>query len=331
VTSALPEIGHWPLDPRAFDPGVVDPETTALNASVEQSMTRAPARWEMPAHIERQLPPAAGAVPVNPTSRRVRERTVPGPAGQIPVRIIEPDCPPTGVYLHFHPGGFCVGAARNHDAMLAETVERAGVVTVSVDYRLGPEDPHPAGPADCEAAAMWVIDHAPTEYGTSALVLGGESAGSTLAAVTALRLRDRHGYTGLSGLNLSQGAYDLRLTPTLRAYGQRRLILNTPTAQSLLDRYAQAANREDPDVSPLFADLTGMPRALFTVGTLDPLLDDTGFMYFRWIAARNHAELDVYPGAMHGFNLFPTALGRQACARIDRFIGGCVREESSGG
>jgi len=190
---------------------------------------------------------------------------------------------------------------------------------------------HPAGPADCEAAAMWVIDHAPTEYGTSALVLGGESAGSTLAAVTALRLRDRHGYTGLSGLNLSQGAYDLRLTPTLRAYGQRRLILNTPTAQSLLDRYAQAANREDPDVSPLFADLAGMPRALFTVGTLDPLLDDTGFMYFRWIAARNHAELDVYPGAMHGFNLFPTALGRQACARIDRFIGGCVREESSGG
>jgi acetyl esterase/lipase len=167
---------------------------------------------------------------------------------------------------------------------------------------------------------MWVLQNGEAEFGTTRLVVGGESAGSTLSLLTALRLRDRHGYTGLAGLNLSQGAYDMRMTPGVRAWGHRRLIINTPTIERHYDRYLGPADREDPDVSPIFADLTGMPPALFTVGTEDPLFEDSAFMYVRWIAARNEGWLDVHPGGSHGFNFFPTELGRKARRRVNDFV-----------
>ncbi|MGO4884061.1 MAG: alpha/beta hydrolase [Bryobacteraceae bacterium] len=75
-----------------------------------------------------------------------------------------------------------------------------------------------------------------------------------------------------------------------------------------------------PDISPLYADLKGLPPALFTVGTRDGLLDDSLFMYARYIVAGNRAELAVYPGGAHGFNLFPMAITRQANARMDAFL-----------
>jgi acetyl esterase/lipase len=78
--------------------------------------------------------------------------------------------------------------------------------------------------------------------------------------------------------------------------------------------------RDRPDVSPLYADLRGLPPALFTVGTLDPLLDDSQFMAARWSAAGNAAELAVYPGGIHAFNAFPLALGATANRRILEFV-----------
>ena len=79
-------------------------------------------------------------------------------------------------------------------------------------------------------------------------------------------------------------------------------------------------NRRHPDVSPLYADLRGLPPALFTIGTCDPLLDDSLFMHSRWIAAGNAADLAIYPGGVHGFTAFDTELAEQANARIDRFL-----------
>ena len=78
--------------------------------------------------------------------------------------------------------------------------------------------------------------------------------------------------------------------------------------------------RRAPEVSPLFAPLQGMPPALFTVGTLDPLLDDSLFMHARWLAAGNIAELAIYSGAAHGFTLFPNALADQASRKMDEFL-----------
>jgi acetyl esterase len=306
--------------PGLFDPEIIDPETLELNRHIEEQMTLAPARWEMTEEHERTLTPGGGLIPSSDPVPGLVEREVPGPGGTVPVRIIPCEGEPRGVYLHFHGGGFAMGGARHHDGMLAETAREAGVVTVSADYRLAPEHPYPAAPADSEAVAMWILQHGAAEFGTDRLVIGGESAGATLSAVTALRLRDRHGFTGLAGLNLSQGAYDMRMTPGVRQWGHRRLIINTPTIKKHYDRYLEAADREDPDVSALFADLTDMPPALFTVGTMDPLLEDSAFLYVRWVAAGNQAKLDVYPGGCHGFNYFPTELGRKAARRANEFI-----------
>jgi acetyl esterase/lipase len=306
--------------PQLFDPDLIDAETLELNRHIEQQMTLAPARWEMTEDHERTLTPGAGLIPGSGPAPGLQEIEAPGPAGTVPMRMIPSEGEPRGVYLHFHGGGFAMGAARHHDSMLAETAREAGVVTLSVDYRLAPESPYPAGPADAEAAAMWVLQNGEAEFGTTRMVVGGESAGATLAVLTALRLRDRHDFTGLAGLNLSQGAYDMRMTPGARAWGHRRLIIDTPTIKRHYDRYLGPADREDPDVSPLFADLTDMPPALFTVGTVDPLFEDSAFMYVRWIAARNEGTLDVHPGGSHGFNYFPTELGRKACRRVNDFI-----------
>ena len=91
--------------------------------------------------------------------------------------------------------------------MLEAMADAASVVAISVEYRLAPEHPYPAAVADGEAAAWWAIRNGLAEYGTDHVVLGGESAGAHISACAALRLRDRRAFTGLAGLNLSQGGY----------------------------------------------------------------------------------------------------------------------------
>ncbi|MBI5605928.1 MAG: alpha/beta hydrolase fold domain-containing protein [Deltaproteobacteria bacterium] len=86
------------------------------------------------------------------------------------------------------------------------------------------------------------------------------------------------------------------------------------------ENYAPREKWRHPEVSPLYADLKGLPSALFTVGTPDPLLDDSLFMYSRWVAAGNEADLALYPGGIHVFNLFPIRLAEMANARIRDFI-----------
>jgi acetyl esterase/lipase len=192
---------------------------------------------------------------------------------------------------------------------------------VSVEYRLAPEHPFPAGPDDCEAAALWLIREAESRFGTSRLFIGGESAGAHLSAVTILRLRDRHGLTPFRGANLFAGCYDLSLTPSVRHWGSERLILNTNDVRVFADNFCgQAPDRRDPDISPLYADLKGLPPALFSVGTKDMLLDDSLFMASRWVAAGNTTDLAIWPGGCHVFIRFDSALSEQALSRIDGFI-----------
>jgi acetyl esterase/lipase len=252
-------------------------------------------------------------------SEMAQERTVPGPAGEIPIRVFVPDTV-RGVYLHIHGGGWTLGRAHHQDPRLEQIARGCGVATVSVDYRLAPEHPYPAGPDDCEAAALWLVQNARREFGAERIVIGGESAGAHLSAVTLLRLRDKHGYRDLAGANLVYGAYDLTFTPAVANWGDRNLILSTPIIRWFCDNFVLEERRRDPDISPLFADLRGLPPALFTVGTLDPLLEDSLFMYSRWVASGNEAELAVYPGGIHAFDAFPTSLAQRALERTDRFI-----------
>ncbi|HEY1548488.1 MAG TPA: alpha/beta hydrolase fold domain-containing protein, partial [Kofleriaceae bacterium] len=136
--------------------------------------------------------------------------------------------------------------------------------------------------------------------------IGGESAGAHLSALVLQRVR------GFAQANLVYGAYDLSLTPSARRWGDRNLVLSRPIIEHFVAAFVRDRDPRTPEISPLYADLAGMPPALFTVGALDPLLDDTLFMYERWRAAGNAAELRVWPHAIHGFNGLPLELGRMA-------------------
>jgi acetyl esterase len=310
------------LDPALFGPEAISEETATFNSRLVALMTPMPEWWVVGAEVIREARRRGeGPFPLAAKSPRAVDRTIPGPDGnQITLRVIAPE-KPTGVYLHIHGGGWVMGAADQQDPILERIVTNTGQACVSVEYRLAPEHPYPAGPDDCEAAALWLVRNAKAEFGTEVLTIGGDSAGGQLSVVTLLRMRDKHGFTGFAGANLVFGAFDLSMTPSQRQFGERRLVLRTSDITHFADAFLPGVtDRRAPDISPLFADLSGMPPALFTIGTSDALLDDSLFMNARWVVAGNQAELAVYPGGAHGFTSFPTTLSRQANARIDAFL-----------
>ena len=314
-------------DPALFRPEAIDPDTARLNEAMIALMTPLPDWWNISAAAAREgRRLGRGPFPAPVLSPRARTIVIEGRDGvEIPLRVIAPNHPPRGVYLHLHGGGWVLGSAEMQDGMLERIADNTGQAVVSVDYRLAPEHPYPAGPDDCEAAAAWLVANMQREFGCEALTTGGESAGGHLAAVTVLRMRDRYGYSGFRGANLVYGAFDLAMTPSQRAFGNTRLVLRTIDIQQFAAAFLpDVADRRVPDISPLYADLTGLCPALFSVGTKDALLDDTLFMHARWVAAGNDAELAVYPGGAHGFTLFPNGLADKASERMDAFLTGVL-------
>jgi acetyl esterase/lipase len=311
-----------PFDPVLFGDAAIDAETANLNAQMIQLLTGQPEWWITGAEAVRAARRRGeGVFPAPVMSRRARTVTIIGKEGnEIPLRVIAP-AQPRGIYLHLHGGGWVLGGADMHDPMLEQISDNTGQVVVSVEYRLAPEHPYPAGPDDCEAATVWLIQNGKEEFGTDALTIGGESAGGHLAAVTILRMRDRHAYTGFRGANLVYGAFDLSMTPSQRHFGDTRLVLRTIDIQQFSNAFLPTiTERRAPDISPLYADLKNLCPALFSVGTKDALIDDTLFMHARWVVAGNEAELAIYPGGAHGFTLIPSGLSKAATARMEAFL-----------
>lgn len=311
-----------PLDPALFRLDATTRETRALNETLVKLLTPMPDWWVAGAEATRAARRRGnGPFPPPAVSPRATVRSIVGKAGNaIALRIIAPDSP-RGIYLHIHGGGWVLGGADMQDPMLERIADNTGLAVISIEYRLAPEHPYPAGPDDCEAATLWVARNAKAEFGSDVLTIGGESAGGHLAAVTLLRMRDRHGFTGFRGANLVYGAYDLSMTPSQRMFGDERLVLRTIDIVQFYNAFLPTVTeRRDPDISPLYARQHGMPPALFSVGTADALLDDTLFLHGRWLAAGNAAELAIYPGGAHGFTLFPNTLADQAAGRMDEFL-----------
>jgi acetyl esterase/lipase len=305
------------VDRSVFDPDAIDAETAEFNVKLEAMFATQPQPQTIPPHVTRDAR-ESGTGTFGPIvlSEIAEERTIAG----VPCRVLLPETV-NGIYLHIHGGGWTFGRAHHSDVRNEQTARRADVAVVSVDYRLAPENPYPAAPDDCEAVAVWLAEHGRSEFGTDRLVIGGESAGGHLAAVTLLRMRDRHGFRGFAGANLVYGCFDMSMTPSQRRWGDRYLVLSDGFMRWATDNFIpDVAKRRDPDVSPLYADVADMPPVLFTIGTLDPLLDDSLFMHARWLAAGNQAELAIYPGGVHAFNAFPIELGRKANMRSDEFI-----------
>ena len=289
-----------PFDPALFGDAAIDPETARLNSQMIELLTGQPEWWITGAEAFRAARRRGeGPFPAPVMSERARTIAIKGKDGnEIPLRVNTPASPPRGIYLHLHGGGWVLGGADMQDPMLERIADNTGQTVVSVEYRLAPEHPYPAGPDDCETAAAWLLANGRREFGADALTIGGESAGGHLAAVTILRMRDRHDFTGWRGANIVYGAFDLSLTPSQRLFGDTRLILRTIDMQQFYNAFLPTTgDRLVPDISPLYGDLKGLCPALFSVGTKDALIDDTLFMHARWAAAGNDAELAIYPAA----------------------------------
>ena len=296
------------LDPALFAEDAIPPETRSLNEGIVAAMSGMAEWWDVgPQKVREARARGEGAFPAPAKSERARWLEIDGPAGKIKLRVVAPE-KSRGIYLHLHGGGHVLGAADQQDRLLEHFADNTQLTAISVEYRLAPENPYPAGPDDCEAAALWAVAHL-SDFGDK-LAIGGESAGAHLSAQTMLRLRDKHGLTPFHAANLVFGVFDLGLTPSARAFGGERLILRTVDIEKFGEAFLPGLGPEErraPHLSPLYANLRGLCPALFTIGTRDALLDDTLFMHDRWVVAGNRAELDVYPGACHGFIAFPCA------------------------
>jgi len=235
---------------------------------------------------------------------------VPTASGSVETRVIRPAGRPQAVYLYLHGGGFFTGRAAMADATGAALASQLGVCTVSVEYRLAPEHPYPAAEDDCTSVAEWLLGSSREAFGSDILLIGGSSAGATLAVRTLLRLGP--GGLRFRGVNLIYGVFDLSSTPSAQREDLRFFDAYLPDAPP--------ERRRVPEISPLYAELSGLPPALFTVGDADFVFDDSLFMAMRWLAAGNRTELSVYPAAGHGFDLFPTNMARAANERISAWM-----------
>lgn len=238
--------------------------------------------------------------------------TVSAGGRSVPVRIHRPtDGSAAGVLLEIHAGGFYLGSAAGSDVRNRRLVDTLGVAVVSVDYRLAPEHPWPAAPDDCETAALWLVENAEAQFGTARLAMTGFSAGSTLVAATLVRLRDR-GIPAFAGAVVQCGTYDLSA--------------QTPAGRLIADEYflrayaGDAADRTDPDISPIFATLEDLPPILMVIGADDVLLEDNLAMAARLVAAGVEVDLRVYPASPHAFTGHATPMARAALDDIDHWL-----------
>lgn len=260
-----------------------------------------------------QLPAYQPSVPI-----RVADSNAPGSEGgpEVPVRIYTPENRDGDLpgLLYIHGGGFVSGSVDAYHVDAMRVAAEVGAVVVSVEYRLAPEHPFPAGLEDSYAALIWIADHT-AELGIDPGRLGvaGESAGAGLAAALTLLARDRGGPV-LRFQCLSIPDLDDRLqTPSMRAFTDTP-VWHRPNAEISWDHYLGGQGiRGGEGVSAYAAparaaDLTGLPPAYVSVAEFDPLRDEGLDYAQRLIRAGVPTELHFFPGTFHGSALmFPDA------------------------
>ena len=259
---------------------------------------------------------------VRRTGITVDDRIVRVDGHQVPVRILRPAGPVRAVVLDIHGGAWVVGNARVDDTLNVAMIQACDVAVVSVDYRLAPGATVEDMIDDCAAAARWMLEDEGSEFTGLPLFVVGESAGGHLAAATMVRLKDHGLLDRIVGAILYYGVYDLTGTDSVRKAGRDTLILNGPSIcddLALLTPDLSEAERRQPSLSPLYADLDGFPPAIMFVGDRDPLLDDTLRMAERW-HAKAPVDLHRMPEAPHAFVRFRTTMAAKALRETHEWI-----------
>ena len=238
-----------------------------------------------------------------PAVAQMRDLTIPGPAGELRLRLYEPSVAAAvgpGV-LYLHGGGWVICSLDTHDGVCRRLANASGLRVASLDYRMAPEHPFPAPLDDCIAATGWLMRHG-AELGIDArhLALAGDSAGGNLSLATLLALRDRDEPLPRTAA-LIYGAFSADLdSPSHLAYGGGEYVLSSPTMRWFWDQYVpDPAQRRQPLVSPLHADLQGLPPLYVSAAELDPLRDDSERLAGRLALAGVDFDYRLWRGVCH--------------------------------
>ncbi|WP_155827037.1 alpha/beta hydrolase [Jongsikchunia kroppenstedtii] len=238
----------------------------------------------------------------------VEDRTIPGPAGEIPVRIYRPrgaEQGPQGlpVLVYFHGGGFVLCDLDSHDSCCRRLANGVGAIVISVDYRLAPEHPFPAAVEDAWAAVEWVARCA-AEFGgdPAQLVVAGDSAGGNLTAVVAMMARDRGG-PAIAFQVLIYPVVDQRRKKSVTSSPHTKSGVLTGSHMYWFTKQYLGDSGENANVlaSPIVGDLTGLPDGHVVTGALDPLCDEGEEYAQMLVAGGAHVTTRRYDKGFHGF------------------------------
>lgn len=239
----------------------------------------------------------------------------------IPIRLLRPRRRPQALLLHFHGGAWVVGNARLDDQWNARTVRLCNVMVAAGDFHRALDDDLERAIEDAVTLIDWALDHL-ASFGLDKLIVEGESSGAHLAAAALVRVAERRPIKRLAAFVSLCGAFDMGGSIRLRT-SERSLLIDPQSALLNLDRLVHGPSLLDvgsPDVSPILADLSHMPPALFVAGALDPVKDDSTRMYERWHQQTGCAQLLVVPDAPHGFERLPTRVAAKTHAFVARWI-----------
>lgn len=264
---------------------------------------------EQPALARAQLLEKLGAGGAEHPAVERRDEHVAGPDGNdVRVRLYLPrersGVAAPGLYW-IHGGGFVMGAIEMDDQRCDSFVARFGCVVCSVDYRLAPEDPYPAGIEDCHAGLVWFFDQAGRlGVDTGRIGIGGISAGGGLTAATTLLARDRAQVQVAFSLAVCAQLDDRHVTRSSTSIHDSR-VWDTQISKSVWGAYLRDVGDDVPQyAAPARAtELAGLPPTFLLVGELEPFCDENVEYARRLIEAGVATELHVYPGAYHGFEL----------------------------
>ncbi len=239
----------------------------------------------------------------------VRDFTIPGPGGEIPLRLYRPEGvgSPGPALIYVHGGGWVLGDLESHDKVCRATAQQTPCRVAAVGYRLAPEHPFPAGIDDVIAAVTWIAENAPLlGMDKDRLAIGGDSAGGSMAAAACLHARGNGPVLRAQVLIYpsTDSTPEVRLWPS-RIQNAQVPPLDTETLRWFSSKYLPRglnADKRDPRLSPLYAEsLAGLPPALVITAEYDPLRDE-GNAYADRLAASGVPVIHrSFPGQIHGF------------------------------
>jgi acetyl esterase len=256
-----------------------------------------------------------------PELANVEDRTIPGPAGEIPIRVYTPKGDgPFPILVWYHGGGFTIGSLDSHDPICRQLCDQAGALDVSVDYRLAPEHRFPAAVEDSFAALQWVGEHGAELGGDpSRIAVAGDSAGGNLSTVVSILARDAGG-PAVCFQALIYPTTDARADyPSVRDNGDNAFLSHDTMLWFYEHYHGDAENKLDWRASPILAeDLSNLPPALIVTAEYDTLRDE-GEAYGEALReAGNSVTTRRYEGMTHVFVQLAGLLeeGRQAITEV---------------